>query len=43
MTQDPLWLNGPNAKFTSVNQFISRLQKDSDRQAFSVGIEHATK
>ena len=36
----PLLLNGPNAKFTSVNQFISRLQKDSNGQAFSVEIEH---
>lgn len=36
----PLLLNGPNAKFTSVNQFISRLQKDSDSQEFSVEIEH---
>ncbi len=38
----PLLLNGPNAKFTSVNQFISRMQKNSDRQAFSVKINHAT-
>ena len=36
-----LLLNGPNAKFTSANQFISRLQKNSDSQAFSIGIEHA--
>ena len=36
----PLLLNGPNAKFTSVNQFISRLQKNSDCQEFSVEIEH---
>lgn len=36
-----LLLNGPNAKFTSTDQFISRLQKDSDSQAFSIGIEHA--
>lgn len=36
----PLLLNGPNAKFTSVNQFISRLPKDSDRQVFSVELEH---
>ncbi len=36
----PLLLNGPNAKFTSVNQFISRLQKDSDSRKFSVEIEH---
>ncbi len=38
----PLLLNGPNAKFTSVNQFISRMQKPSNRQAFSVEINHAT-
>ena len=38
----PLLLNGPNAKFTSVNQFISLSQKDSDCQAFSVKINHAT-
>ena len=37
----PLLLNGPNAKFTSVNQFISRSQKDTDRQSFSVEIEQA--
>ena len=37
----PLFLNGPNAKFTSVNQFISRSQKDTDRQSFSVEIEQA--
>ncbi len=36
----PLLLNGPNAKFTSVNQFISRLQKNSDCQEFSFEIEH---
>ena len=35
----PLLLNGPNAKFTSVNQFISRSQRNSDRQAFSVEVE----
>ena len=35
----PLLLNGPNAKFTSTNQFISRLQKNSDCQEFSVAIE----
>ena len=35
----PLLLNGPNAKFTSANQFISRLQKNSDGQAFSVEVE----
>ena len=32
-------LNGPNAKFTSANQFTSRLQKGPDDQAFSVEIE----
>ncbi len=37
----PLLLNGPNAKFTSVNQFISRLQKNSDCQEFSIAIENA--
>ena len=37
----PLLLNGPNAKFTSVNQFISRLQKNSDSQKFSIAIENA--
>ena len=37
----PLLLNGPNAKFTSANQFISRLQKNSASQSFSIGIEHA--
>ena len=37
----PLLLNGPNAKFTSANQFISRLQKSSDSEAFSIRIEHA--
>ena len=36
----PLLLNGPNAKFTSVNQFISRLKKHPDGQTFSVGIGH---
>lgn len=36
----PLLLNGPNAKFTSVNQFISRSQKLPDGQTFSVGIGH---
>ena len=35
----PLLLNGPNAKFTSVNQFISRSQRNSDCQAFSVEVE----
>ena len=37
----PLLLNGPNAKFTSANQFISRLQENSASQSFSIGIEHA--
>ena len=37
----PLLLNGPNAKFTSANQFISRLQKNSDSQKFSIAIENA--
>ena len=37
----PLLLNGPNAKFTSVNQFLSRLQEPSNCQAFSVKINHA--
>ncbi len=37
----PLLLNGPNAKFTSANQFISRLQKNSASQSFSIGMEHA--
>ena len=36
-----LLLNGPNAKFTSANQFISRLQKNSDSQKFSIAIENA--
>lgn len=36
----PLLLNGPNAKFTSANQFISRLQKHSDCQEFSIAIEN---
>ena len=36
----PLLLNGPNAKFTSVNQFISRLQNHPDGQTFSVAIGH---
>ncbi len=36
----PLLLNGPNAKFTSVNQFISQLQKNSDCQEFSIAIEN---
>lgn len=37
----PLLLNGPNAKFTSIEQFISRSQKDTDRQGFSVEIEQS--
>ena len=37
----PLLLNGPNAKFMSANQFISRLQENSASQSFSIGIEHA--
>ena len=37
----PLSLDGPNAKFTSVNQFISRSQKGTDRQSFRVEIEQA--
>ena len=37
----PLLLNGPNVRFTSANQFISRLQKNSASQSFSIGIEHA--
>lgn len=36
----PLLLNGPNAKFTSANQFISRLQKNSASEVFSIRIEH---
>ena len=38
----PLLLNGPNAKFTSANQFISRMQmqKDANSQEFSVAIEN---
>lgn len=35
----PLLLNGPNAKFTSIEQFISRSQKDINRKGFSVEIE----
>ena len=35
-----LRLNGSNAKFTSANQFISRMQKDSNSQEFSVAIEN---
>ena len=37
----PLLLDGPNAKFTSVDQFISHFQKNANDQAFSVEIEHA--
>ena len=37
----PLLLDGPNAKFTSVDQFISHIQKNAHRQAFSVEIEQA--
>ena len=36
----PLLLNGPNVKFTSASQFISRLQKHSNSQEFSVAIEN---
>lgn len=35
-----LRLNGSNAKFTSANQFISRMQKDSNSHEFSVAIEN---
>lgn len=35
----PLLLNGPNANFTSIEQFISRSQKGNNRQEFSVEIE----
>ena len=35
----PLLLNGPNAKFTSTKQFLSRTQNDTNRQGFSVEIE----
>ncbi len=38
----PLLLNGPNVNFTSFDQLISRLQKNSDCQEFSVEINHAT-
>ena len=37
----PLLLDGPNVKFTSVNQFISREKKNANCQAFSVELEHA--
>ena len=37
----PLLLDGPNAKFTSVDQFISHVQKNANDQAFGVEIEHA--
>ena len=36
----PLLLNGPNVSFTSFDQFISCLQKNSDCQEFSVEIGH---
>ena len=36
-----LLLNGPNVRFTSANQFISQLQKNSNSQSFSIGMEHA--
>ena len=36
----PLLLDGPNAKFTSANQFISRLQKGSNRRTFSIEMEN---
>ncbi len=36
----PLLLNGPNVNFTSFDQLISRLQKNSDCQEFSVAIEN---
>lgn len=36
----PLLLNGPNVNFTSFDQFISRMQKNSDCQEFSVEIEN---
>ena len=38
----PLLLNGPNVSFTSFDQLISRMQKNSDCQEFSVEINHAT-
>ena len=37
----PLLLDGPNAKFTSVDQFISHVKKNANGQAFGVEIEHA--
>ena len=37
----PLLLDGPNAKFTSVDQFISHFQQNAHRQAFGVEIEQA--
>lgn len=39
----PLLLNGPNATFTSFNQFISISQKGSEFQTFSVQIEYVDK
>ena len=36
----PLLLNGPNVKFTSSDQFASRLQDERDRQTFSVEMEN---
>ncbi len=36
----PLLLNGPNVSFTSFDQLISRMQKNSDCQEFSVEIEN---
>ena len=35
----PLLLNGPNAKFTSVNQFISRSQDNLDVRQFSLEMQ----
>ena len=35
----PLLLDGPHAKFTSAQQFISRLQNDADDHTFTIGIE----
>ena len=37
----PLLLDGQNAKFTSVDQFLSHFQQNAHRRAFSVEIEHA--
>ena len=36
----PLLLNGPNVKFTSFDQFASRLLDERDRQTFSVEMEN---